>query len=255
MQILFLLFSIVCSQNIIQNPSFEEVDSNNKVLNWNLADGADLSADSHSGSKSLHWKTKDKTLINYQILKIEKNFQYEICVHFKLVNITGKGFAFYIESKNQTPGFYESTYSKAFTGNNDWKKVCHLTDIFRKPNNDSDTYFIGLYTHPLKESAGEVFVDDISVNKIFFRIGINNDRDEVFDNVNVVFQINGNAEDYNLNDLDLNTKIKDSDTVLYEGKINVSFLVFTYPIDATKLNLTDDNYYQIESILKNKKII
>ena len=61
--LIFFLFSIVCCQNIILNPSFEEVDSNNKVLHWNLAEGAELSSESHSGSKSLHWKAMNKTLI------------------------------------------------------------------------------------------------------------------------------------------------------------------------------------------------
>ena len=252
--LLIFLFSLVCSHNIIQNPSFEEVDSNNKALFWNLAEGAELSSVSHSGRKSLHWNTMEKTLINYQFIKIDKNLQYEVCVHFKLINIHGDGFQFYIESKNKTEGFYESSYSKKFNGTNDWMKACHLTKIFKKPNNDSDRYFVGFYTHSQKESGGEVFIDDISVNRIYFRIGINNDRDEVFDNLNVVYQINENSDDYNLNDFDLITRIKDNNIkLIYEKKINITSLFFIDPINIENLDLKLYNYYEVESIIKNKK--
>ena len=46
--ICFILFSMIYCQNLIQNPSFEEVN-NNKVLNWKLPQGVDLSSESYSG--------------------------------------------------------------------------------------------------------------------------------------------------------------------------------------------------------------
>ena len=40
-------------QNLIKNPSFEQVDSNNKVLNWVIEEGISLSSVSHSGKYSI----------------------------------------------------------------------------------------------------------------------------------------------------------------------------------------------------------
>ena len=87
MLILFL-FSLVSCQNLIKNPSFEQVDSNNKVLNWVIEEGTSLSSVSHSGKYSLHWEQNDKSLFNYQVVNIEKNNQYEACAYIKLINIT-----------------------------------------------------------------------------------------------------------------------------------------------------------------------
>ena len=46
--LIFFLISIVFSQNIIKNPSFEEVDSNNKLLDWYNPDNVEISTVSHS---------------------------------------------------------------------------------------------------------------------------------------------------------------------------------------------------------------
>ena len=69
-----------------------------------------------------------------------------------------------------------------------------------------------------KNSTGEIFVDYVSVRRINFRIGINNDRDEVYDKVNVVYQINGDKENYNLSDFELITRIKDNNNKTYYNK-------------------------------------
>ena len=96
-----------------------------------------------------------------------------------------------IKSVNKTIGIHEGFYSRYFYGNMDWRKACYLTDIIKKPNNDSDQYFFGLYSVPQKETVGEIFVDDVSVRRINFMIGINNDRDEVYENINIIYLING----------------------------------------------------------------
>ena len=118
MLILFL-FSLLYCQNLIKNPSFEEVDSNNKILNWGIKEGASLSTISHSGKYSLHWKQTDKIFSNYQAIYLEKNNQYEACAHIKLVNTTVSGFQMAIESYNRTPGIFEYFYSKVYSGNYD----------------------------------------------------------------------------------------------------------------------------------------
>ena len=56
--LLLFLISIVLSKNIIKNPSFAEVDSNNKVLDWHNpnSDKVEISQVSHSGKKSPFYK-------------------------------------------------------------------------------------------------------------------------------------------------------------------------------------------------------
>ena len=194
--IFLVLFSLIYCQNIIKNPSFEEVE-NNKVLNWNLGKGVEISSDSYSGKNSLHWRPTNHSFSSYQAIPIEKGFQYEMCAHFKLINISeinGGGLVFLIQTSNKTSGVFEYFYSRGYYGNSDWKKACHITGIIENPNNDSDRYTFILYSSAQKETAGDIFVDDVSVRRINFRIAINNDRDEVYDNVNVVYQINGYEE-------------------------------------------------------------
>ena len=253
--IFFALFSIIYCQNIIKNPSFEEIE-NNKVLNWNLGKGVEISSDSHLGKNSLHWKPTNHSFFSYQMISIEKGFQYEMCAHFKFNNLTKNsgGFLFLIESVNKTNGTFEYFYSRRYHGSISWKKACYITGIIKKPNNNSDRYYFGLYSFQQKDLVGELFVDDVSVRRINFRIGINNDRDEVYDDINVVYKINGYKENYTLSDFELITRIKDNNTkIYYDKKIEITSFFFTEKISIKKLNLKDNNFYQVESILKNKK--
>ena len=186
--ILFVLFIIIsCNRNIIKNPSFEEFDSDNKLKYWILNSICDISHEYYSGNNSLHWKESSKRIINTQTIELEKGFKYEICVNFKLKNITGNGFRFYIENKNHTQ-LYERYYSSYYSGTNDWKKICHESGNIIKPSGDLDRYIFGAYTFEQENPTGEVFIDDISIYRIndLLKIVINNDRDEVYDNVNIV---------------------------------------------------------------------
>ena len=214
--VIFFIFSIVYCQNIIKNPSFEEFDSNHKLLYWSLAEEADLSSDSHSGQKSLHWKPKNKLVFNCQVIPFEEGFPYEICAYIKTIKAPDHGLLFCIESTNKTKGIFQFSYSRGYYGDLDWKQVCFMTDIIRKPNKN-DIFYLGLFTIASPEE-GEIFVDDVSAKRINFAIGINNDRDEVYDIIYVTYQINGNKENYNLTDFDLTTKIIDKNKKYYEKK-------------------------------------
>ena len=251
--LIFLLFSIVCGQNIILNPSFEEVNSDNKPLHWNLRDDVEISSDSHSGNKSLKFKITNKTTSISQAIKIEKGFQYEICVHFKFINnIKQRLLGFRIQNLNHTPGFYEYYDTRSFSTFKEWKKVCVITAAIKKPVSDSDPYYFVIYSYSAKQNA-EGYVDDISMKRINFFIGINNDRDEVYDKINVVYQINGNKENYNISDFELKTRIKDDKKIFKEYNIKITSLFFTNSINIKKIGLKENNYYQVECILKNKK--
>ena len=251
--LIFLLFSIVCGQNIIRNPSFEEVNSDNKPLHWNLRENVEISSDSHSGNKSLKFKITNKRTYITQAIKIDKGFQYEICVHLKFINNAKQRLlGFRIENLNYTHGFYEYYETRSFSTFKEWKKVCMITGAFKKPVSDSDPYYLFIYSYSAKEYA-EGYVDDISMKRINFLVGINNDRDEVYDNVRIVYQINGNKEYYNINDFELKTRIKDNKKIFKEYNIKITSLFFTNSINIKNLGLKENNYYQIECILKNKK--
>ena len=81
-----------------------------------------------------------------------------------------------------------------------------------------------------------------------FKIAINNDRDEVFDILNIVYQISDTIKKDSLNNCMISTKIKDeNDNIIhsYEDIIPSSFL-FTIFKKITKLKeIKNNNYYQI----------
>ena len=114
--VFILLISISYNKNIIKNPSFEELNSNNKLINWNIDSLAYLSSDKHSGNFSLQWKQTNRSVVNSQYIELDKDFSYEVCAHFKLKDIIGNGFRFYIGNLNYTAGFSDYHYSKYYNG-------------------------------------------------------------------------------------------------------------------------------------------
>ena len=122
-------------------------------------------------------------------------------------------------------------------------------------NGDSEKYSFGLLTTADNSTNGEVFVDDISVYRInkFIKIAINNNRDEPYDTVNVIYEIE-NKGNYTINDFCLKTRIKDNNKIVYESEIeHISSTFFSNSIDISKLNLTNNRFYQIEAELISKK--
>ena len=254
--LLILLSTIGCNKNIIKNPSFEEFNSLNKSMNWNVDSLADFSSDSHSGQFSLHWKQVNKTVVNSQFIDLDKDFKYEVCVHFKLKDIRGYGFRFYIGNMNYTPGYSDYNYvPKYYNGTtNGWQKACYKTKTIMRPRGGNlDTYIFIFFTTPDESEKGEVFIDDISIYRIndCINITINNDRDEVYDKVNLVYSLNVIRGNYALNDWNLIIRIKDNSQVINEKKIeSIKSSFSTIPVDISKLNLANNKFYQIEVELK-----
>ena len=157
-----------------------------------------------------------------------------------------------IRSHNLTVGFSERYSSRSYYGFDDWKRICFKTDVIKKPGINSDPYLLFIYIFPSVENS-EAYIDDISIERSSFIIGLNNERDEVYDNVNVVYRIYANKELYNLSDFELKTRIKDEDITIFEKNIKISSFSFTDSINIKKVNLKENNFYQVESILNNKK--
>ena len=260
MGLFLLLFPIIYCENLIKNPSFEEVDEgNNKPLYWEVVKGSDLSSDCHSGSKSLHWRPNNSVLINKQIIYMDKNFKYEICLYYKLKNIYGKGLHFYIEAVYKPGQNSEAHYiGHTYNGTNDWKQACYTMQMKNQTGKDDliEVKF-GVYTHEQKEENGEVFIDDITIYRIhdMFKIAINNYKDEVYDVINVVYQTNTTKENYTLNDLKILTKIKnDKNEILFEKENNkIISSLFTEPINIENLRLEENKFYTVEGTLISTK--
>ena len=51
MFIIYFLFPIIFCENLIQNPSFEEMEGD-KLKYWKAVKGSDISSNSHSGKNS-----------------------------------------------------------------------------------------------------------------------------------------------------------------------------------------------------------
>ena len=62
-----------------------------------------------------------------------------------------------------------------------------------------------------------------------------------------------NQEIYNLSDFELTTRIKDDSGIFAEKTIKIPSFSFTDTISIKKLNLKDNQFYQVESTLINKK--
>ena len=56
-----------------------------------------------------------------------------------------------------------------------------------------------------------------------------------------------------MNDFEIITRIKDDDSIYTEKKVKITSFSFSDSISINKLNLKDNNFYQVESTLKNKK--
>ena len=95
-----------------------------------------------------------------------------------------------------------------------------------------------------------VFTITICENLNILRVAINNDRDEVYDIINVVYLIN--RTELNLNDWNLITRIKDDQKIFYEKNENIPSFLFTISININNLELIENSLYQVEGILKNK---
>ena len=82
-------------------------------------------------------------------------------------------------------------------------------------------------------------------------ITINNDRDEVYDKVNLVYEIDVKKGNYTLNEWILIARIKDNSKIMGEKTIkSIKSPFSTISIDISKFNLINNKFYQIEAELK-----
>ena len=79
--------------------------------------------------------------VNSQYIELDKDFNYEVCVHYKLKDIRGDGFRFYIGNLNYTPGYGDYHYALIYYNGttNGWEKACYNTKKIFKPNGYLDT--------------------------------------------------------------------------------------------------------------------
>lgn len=118
MLILFLFPIIICQENIIKNPSFEEINSTTYELkDWYVVENADISHDCYSGNNCLHWKPLNYVMINFQYLNIEKGYVYDVCIHYKINNIVA--LQMFVVNEYSAEDYEEVYYSDLFIGTKD----------------------------------------------------------------------------------------------------------------------------------------
>ena len=255
MFIIYFLFPIILCENLIQNPSFEEMEGD-KLKYWKAVKGSDISSNSHSGKNSPHWKPQNKSMITLQdIYGLEKDFQYEICVYYKLKNILK--FQMVFANNNKSEGYKEYYYSKILNGtNNDWKLFCYRTGNLQRSSGKYDIFYLGIYTHAQIDDTAEAFIDDVFAYRVndIIRVGINNDRDEVYDIINVICEIKNKKGKYSLNDWELYIRIKDDNNneIYYEKEEEIISSLFTVPINIKNIGLKDGIFYRVEGVVKSK---
>ena len=99
--------------------------------------------------------------------------------------------------------------------------------------------------------AAHIYSQDSDILKI----SINNDRDEVYDTLNIVYQIDYNIGEYSLNDFSILTYIKDANnkTIHFLLKLTPSKSLFILPLDITNLKLKENDFYQVVGVLNSNK--
>ena len=163
--LILLLFSLIfCEENIIKNPSFEEIDSRTRELKyWNIVEGASISHNCHSGRNCLHWKPLDRVLINWQYINVEKNYVYDVCTHYKITNIAA--LQMFVVNEYSSDDYEEVYYSDLAVGTNDWKEGCYTIGPIQRSSSDINKFFLAIYTNAQIDETGtaEAFIDDISI--------------------------------------------------------------------------------------------
>ena len=252
MLIYFLILFVVCyeKENLVKNPSFELLNNNNYPLDWNFVTGGAISSDSYSGRNSLHFKTMSTKNILSQFFTdtFEKGFRYKICAAFKLINVNN--FQIYLQNREFTNDTYEGFYTDSYSGTLDWRKECYNTHHLLLTRTK---FTLGFYAHPQEAPEGDIFIDDVSITRIdeLLILGINNDRDEVFDTLNVVYRINTTRGNYSLSDWELTFKIKDDKNNIYYQNTEKPFSSFyEFSLNISNMRLKDNNFYKIEGTLK-----
>ena len=255
MLILFLFPIIICQENIIKNPSFEEINSTTHELkDWYVVENADISHDCYSGNNCLHWKPLNYVMINFQYLNIEKGYVYDVCIHYKINNIVA--LQMFVVNEYSAEDYEEVYYSDLFIGTKDWTQACYTIGPIQRSSSNINKFFLGIYTHAQIDETGtaEAFIDDISITRIkdIFEIRLSNDRDEVYDVVNAIIRIHPDKGNNTLKDWDFTIRIKDNDKIILEKKQELESSLFTIPIKVDDLNLKNNNIYRIEGIVKSK---
>ena len=252
--LMFILFS--SADNLIKNPSFEQINDKGIPTNWAFAEGPlEVSTTAHSGKNSVLVKPGSKRGLFRQSVLLEKGNRYDLCIHYKTVNLQ-LDFQYYVEtSKVSYEGFYSSVSAKHL-GTNGWTKECYTTGYVTCPNGENVTYSFGVLTKTGSNSSGEVYFDDISIerNVQFLRnVAISNDRDEVYDKLNVVYQstIEQTKEDrdsWMFITKIVNEKGKEMTSVTTK-KVEKNLETVTIYVD--KLNLEVNKFYKVIGTLKN----
>ena len=254
--LLLSLIVIANAQNLVTNPSFDIIQ-NEKATNWTYDTKCfALSDKSHEGKYSMHiLSTCQAKSFTQRHIHLEKGYMYDICVYYKTLDLA-HNFDFFVENIGDT---YEGWYSSSsHTGTHDWTKDCRRTESVKSPNGEGEEYVFGVYISELSDDyGGEAYIDDVTVTKTteFLRnVAINNDRDEVYDKLNVVVQSIAGDLKFSKDVWTVDIKIMDGTKEVGTKSFNgVTSDLQTFSIDVTKMNLKVNTYYKAVVTLSNSE--
>jgi len=108
-------------ENVLDNPSFEELDANDDVVSWNNTIGSSLStAVFHTGASAMQVNTPMNRVLLSQTVTLQSNMEYELSGWVKTDGIKGTGITLQYEQTVPETIIHET---ENVYGTTDWKRV------------------------------------------------------------------------------------------------------------------------------------
>lgn len=164
---LLSLIALVKLANVIDNPSFEEIDTNGFAKSWAKQGNCSVTTSTaRTGKYSMHCTGGGSGIYLYKSLPI-KGIKYILKGYIKVKNISGGSVLFCSESSNYIYGCYSYSDNiaacKGGTCVDQWYEI-GCTSLM---NFGNATFYVTLAQLRPGTSTGEFWMDDISLEPVF----------------------------------------------------------------------------------------
>ncbi len=153
--------------NLVLNPGFEQLNSNNLPLDWS-GDNKLFSIDktvSRSGTYSLKYDNSDPNYYKtyYQNLNLIPGHKYKFSVYVKTKNIIGQetGATICLQWNDKNGNWKGGSYPPGIKGTNDWTYIEGEAEI------PGDIGSSAVFCYVRKGMTGQAWFDDVEVKEIF----------------------------------------------------------------------------------------
>ena len=146
----------------IPNPSFEELDQNQKLAGWSLYGEVYSQDDSvaHSGTHSLRWKNEDpnRYVLSRTILKgLSAGESAKVSCWIKTENVSGTNSSVCVEYWDKEDQFISGVYLKGPRGTTDWKQISGTLEVPER------TAYASLCCYAASGAVGTIWFDDLEL--------------------------------------------------------------------------------------------